>query len=47
MLVVKFDGFSQPSNVEVVPGGLKGIIGGLEKLKQGVSAVKLIGRPQD
>lgn len=37
----------KPNNVEVLPGGLAGIPKGLERLKQGVSAVKLVARPQE
>ncbi|KIP06233.1 hypothetical protein PHLGIDRAFT_91081 [Phlebiopsis gigantea 11061_1 CR5-6] len=37
----------KPNNVEVLPDGLAGIPDGLERLKRGVSAKKLIVRPQD
>ncbi|KIP06232.1 hypothetical protein PHLGIDRAFT_24661 [Phlebiopsis gigantea 11061_1 CR5-6] len=37
----------KPNNVEVLPGGLSAIPEGLERLKRGVSARKLIVRPQD
>ncbi|KIP04739.1 hypothetical protein PHLGIDRAFT_182222 [Phlebiopsis gigantea 11061_1 CR5-6] len=37
----------KPNNVEVVPNGLAGIPDGLEKLKKGVSASKLVARPQE
>ena len=37
----------QPNNVEVLPGGLAGIPDGLEKLRKGVSALKLVARPQE
>ncbi|EKM58625.1 uncharacterized protein PHACADRAFT_193755, partial [Phanerochaete carnosa HHB-10118-sp] len=38
---------SNPNNIEVLPGGLAGISEGLEKLKKGVSAVKLVVHPQE
>jgi len=41
------DGSLKPNRVEVLPNGLQGIIGGLEKLKAGVSNVKLVARPQE
>ncbi|KAH9919389.1 chaperonin 10-like protein [Fomitopsis serialis] len=41
------EGVIKPNPVEVLPNGLHGIIAGLEKLKQGVSNVKLVGRPQE
>ncbi|TFY64053.1 hypothetical protein EVJ58_g2887 [Rhodofomes roseus] len=41
------DGAVKPNPVEVLPNGLQGIIAGLEKLKQGVSNVKLVGHPQE
>ena len=34
--------FSQPNRIEVLPNGLAGILDGLEKLKTGVSALKLV-----
>jgi len=37
----------KPNNVEALPNGLAGIPGGLEKLRKGVSAVKLVARPQE
>ncbi|KZT64341.1 GroES-like protein [Daedalea quercina L-15889] len=37
----------KPNFVEVVPNGLEGVIPGLEKLKKGVSCVKLIVHPQE
>lgn len=37
----------KPNNVEVLPGGLAAIPDGLEKLKKGVSANKLVARPQE
>lgn len=38
----------QPNEIEVVPGGLAGIVGGLERLKQNkVSGKKLVVRPQE
>ncbi|GJE89864.1 zinc-binding alcohol dehydrogenase family protein [Phanerochaete sordida] len=37
----------KPNHVEVLPNGLAGIPGGLEKLEAGVSALKLVARPQD
>ncbi|KZT64849.1 GroES-like protein [Daedalea quercina L-15889] len=40
-------GAIKPNSVEVLPNGLHGIIDGLEKLKQGVSKVKLVGHPQE
>ncbi|KAH9919388.1 chaperonin 10-like protein [Fomitopsis serialis] len=41
------EGVIKPNPVEVLPNGLEGIIAGLEKLKQGVSNVKLVGHPQE
>ncbi len=39
---------AQPTEVEVVPGGLVGIIEGLERLKQNkVSGRKLVVHPQE
>lgn len=36
----------QPTRTEVLPGGLDGIVGGLERLQKGeVSGVKLVVRP--
>ncbi|KAF8072213.1 chaperonin 10-like protein [Lyophyllum atratum] len=41
-------GLIKPNRVEVLPGGLRGIVGGLERLKAGeVSAMKLVVRPQE
>lgn len=38
----------QPNKIEVLSGGLKGIVSGLKRLAtEGVSAVKLIVRPAD
>jgi hypothetical protein len=38
----------QPNRVEVLPGGLGGIVDGLERLgNKQVSGVKLIVRPQE
>ncbi|KAF7975769.1 hypothetical protein HWV62_8573 [Athelia sp. TMB] len=38
----------QTNQVEVLPGGLEGIVGGLERLREGkVSASKLVVRPQE
>ena len=38
----------KPNRVEVLDGGLAGIVGGLERLKKGeVSAAKLVVRPQE
>lgn len=38
----------RPNNVEVLPGGLRGIPGGVERLKEGtVHAGKLVARPQE
>ncbi|EPT02656.1 hypothetical protein FOMPIDRAFT_1143584 [Fomitopsis schrenkii] len=37
----------KPNHIEVVPSGLKGIIPALERLKNGVSCVKLIAHPQE
>lgn len=40
--------YVQPNRVEVLPGGLNGIVGGLERLREGkVSGVKLVARPQE
>lgn len=38
---------SQPNHIEVLPNGLAGIPDGLEKLKAGVSALKLVARPNE
>ncbi|KZP06130.1 GroES-like protein, partial [Athelia psychrophila] len=41
-------GAIQPNRVEVLPGGLGGIVGGLDRLREGkVSGAKLIVRPQE
>jgi len=41
-------GFIKPTPLEVQPGGLGGIIGGLKKLENGqVSGTKLVAHPQD
>ena len=38
----------QTNQVEVLPGGLEGIVGGLERLREGkISATKLVVRPQE
>lgn len=39
--------FAQPNHIEIVPNGLEGIIPALERLKNGVSCVKLIAHPQE
>ncbi|KZT67314.1 GroES-like protein [Daedalea quercina L-15889] len=41
------DGSIKPTKVEVLPNGLEGIIGGLQKLQQGISHVKLVAHPQE
>ncbi|KAI0736269.1 chaperonin 10-like protein [Fomitopsis betulina] len=41
------EGAIKPNHVEVVPGGLEGIVDGLQKLKKGVSGVKLVVHPQE
>ncbi|KZT67311.1 GroES-like protein [Daedalea quercina L-15889] len=41
------EGAIKPNSVEVVPGGLEGIVAGLQKLSKGVSCVKLVARPQE
>ncbi|KAJ7843633.1 chaperonin 10-like protein [Mycena olivaceomarginata] len=42
------DGTIKPNRTEVLPGGLHGIVGGLETLEKGqVSGVKLVVMPQD
>ncbi|GLB40694.1 putative groES-like protein [Lyophyllum shimeji] len=42
------EGLFKPNRVEVLPGGLRGIAGGLERLKEGkVSGTKLVVRPQE
>jgi len=42
------EGAIQPNQYEVLPNGLEGIIGGLERLKNGqVSGMKLVAHPQD
>ena len=38
---------SQPNHVEVLPGGLNGVVPGLKRLAAGVSATKLIVRPPE
>ncbi|EKM58614.1 uncharacterized protein PHACADRAFT_207426 [Phanerochaete carnosa HHB-10118-sp] len=37
----------KPNRIEVIPGGLAGIPGALDRLKSGVSALKLAVRPQE
>ncbi|KAI0314944.1 GroES-like protein [Amylostereum chailletii] len=37
----------KPNNVQLIPGGLAGAITGLDRLSKGVSAVKLVVRPQE
>ncbi|KAI0719699.1 chaperonin 10-like protein [Fomitopsis betulina] len=37
----------KPNHIEIVPNGLEGIIPALERLKNGVSCVKLIAHPQE
>ena len=44
---LRVGGYLQPNPVEVLPNGLEGIIKGLDKLKQGVHNVKLVGHPQE
>ncbi|KAI0052285.1 hypothetical protein FA95DRAFT_1379025 [Auriscalpium vulgare] len=42
------EGVIKPNAIEVLPGGLAGISGGLERLSRGnVSGVKLVARPQE
>ncbi|KAI0318211.1 GroES-like protein [Amylostereum chailletii] len=41
------EGLLKPNNVEVLPGGLAGVSAGLDRLLKGVSAVKLVVRPQE
>jgi len=41
------DGSIKPTRVEVLPNGLLGIPAGLEKLKSGVSNIKLVAHPQE
>ncbi|PCH39340.1 GroES-like protein [Wolfiporia cocos MD-104 SS10] len=42
------EGAIQPNRVEVLPRGLEGIVGGLDRLKNdAVSGVKLVARPQE
>ncbi|KAM5538084.1 hypothetical protein V8D89_008281 [Ganoderma adspersum] len=42
------NGDIKPNRAEILPGGLNGVVGGLERLKNNqVSAVKLVVRPQD
>ncbi|KAG2128171.1 hypothetical protein BD769DRAFT_1628167 [Suillus cothurnatus] len=42
------EGTIQPNKYEVLPNGLEGVIGGLERLKLGqVSGTKLVARPQE
>lgn len=38
---------SQPNNVEVVAGGLKGVGEALQRVVKGVSGVKLVVNPQE
>ncbi|EKM58627.1 uncharacterized protein PHACADRAFT_207436 [Phanerochaete carnosa HHB-10118-sp] len=40
-------GAIKPNNIEVLPGGLAGISEGLERLKRGISAAKLVVHPQE
>ncbi|KAI0717135.1 hypothetical protein C8Q76DRAFT_795346 [Earliella scabrosa] len=38
----------KPNRAEILPGGLNGIVGGLERLKNDqVSGVKLVARPHE
>ncbi|KAI0316238.1 GroES-like protein [Amylostereum chailletii] len=37
----------KPNNVEILPDGLAGVSAGLDRLSKGVSAVKLVARPQE
>lgn len=37
----------QPNNIEVISHGLAGISAGLDRLREGVSAVKLVARPHE
>jgi hypothetical protein len=40
--------FMQPNNHEILPNGLEGIIGGLERMRLGqVSGTKLVAHPQE
>ena len=39
--------FTQPNQFKVVPGGLEGIVDGLQRLQMGVSCVKLVVHPQE
>ncbi|TFY61836.1 hypothetical protein EVJ58_g4274 [Rhodofomes roseus] len=41
------NGDFKPNHVEVVSNGLEGIIPALERLKSGVSCVKLVAHPQE
>ncbi|OJA21242.1 hypothetical protein AZE42_02527 [Rhizopogon vesiculosus] len=42
------EGTIQPNKFEILPNGLEGIIGGLERMKNGeVSGTKLVAHPQD
>lgn len=41
------DGEIKPNPVEVLPHGLHGVVDGLQRLRQGVSNVKLVARPQE
>ncbi|KAH9936498.1 chaperonin 10-like protein [Fomitopsis serialis] len=41
------EGAIKPNSVELVPGGLDGIVPGLLKLSKGVSCVKLVAHPQE
>ncbi|KAF9812136.1 hypothetical protein IEO21_06369 [Rhodonia placenta] len=47
LTVLLEDGDIQGNRVEILPDGLEGIIGGLARLRQGVSNVKLVAHPQE
>lgn len=48
MTALLADGSIKPNRVEVLPGGLRGVFGGLERLKAGsVSGTKLIAHPHE
>ncbi|CCL98621.1 uncharacterized protein FIBRA_00623 [Fibroporia radiculosa] len=41
------EGAIRPNRVEVLPNGLEGVVFGLERLKRGISSLKLIAHPQE
>ena len=48
MTGVNHSSATQPNRVEILPGGLNGIVDGLERLRHNqVSGVKLVAHPQE